>query len=78
MSQIDMIEMDKGRLADRIKTLRSSKGMKQREVAEKLQISRSAYAGYENGSRTIPLEKAIRLACLYHITVDELLNGDFY
>lgn len=67
--------MDISNLGEHIRALRISKGLKQREVAQKLKIGRSAYAMYEVGVRSLPLDKAMLLAEIYNLTVDELLAG---
>ncbi|MGB5977658.1 MAG: helix-turn-helix transcriptional regulator [Cyclobacteriaceae bacterium] len=66
--------MDIANLGERIRALRIRKGLKQREVADSLGIGRSAYAMYEVGVRTLPLDKAVHLARLYEVSLDQLLS----
>jgi transcriptional regulator with XRE-family HTH domain len=58
----------------RIKNLREDKDWTQREMAEMLHISRSAYSAYENGTNAFPVEILKSLAILYHTSVDYLLE----
>ena len=39
-----------------------------------MNISRQAYSNYETGKRAPDLDSLIRLADLYHISLDELVN----
>lgn len=54
----------------RLKDLRNDKEMKQREVAELLDISQQHYYLYECGKRQIPLDKVIVLAKFYDVSID--------
>ncbi|MCL1824064.1 MAG: helix-turn-helix transcriptional regulator [Oscillospiraceae bacterium] len=58
---------------NRIKDLREDNNYKQREIAEVLSISRSAYANYERGIRDITEQVLQKLADFYHTSVDYLL-----
>lgn len=57
----------------RIRDLREDRDWTQRELADRLKISRSAYSAYENGANALPLEILIALADLYQVSVDYLL-----
>lgn len=54
--------------------LRNSRGLTQKEVAETLGISRVNYTNIENGKRGLTMENAIKLAKLYGVSIDQLLN----
>jgi len=54
--------------------LRKELGMSQREIAEYVDVSRSAYKQYENGSRLIPIPVVDFLAKFYGVTVDDLIT----
>lgn len=58
----------------RMRDTREDADMKQREVAEKLYINRSAYSNYENGTRMVPPEILGRLADLFGTSVDYLME----
>jgi len=61
-------------LCPRIKDLREDRDLKQRELAQMLRISRSAYSAYENGANAVPLEVLCALADFYGVSVDYLLG----
>lgn len=60
----------------RLRDLREDKDLKQTEVAEYLGIQQTVYSRYERGFQTIPLEHLIRLADLYDVTTDYILNRE--
>ena len=49
-------------LKDNLRMLRKLKGYSQEKIAEKIEISRQAYAKWENGATTPDIEKAAQLA----------------
>lgn len=57
-----------------IRALRVERGLTQREVAEVLGICQTGYSKYETGENDIPSAALIRLAELYHTSVDYLLG----
>ena len=63
-------------LKDNLIMLRKMNGYSQAEVAERIGISRQAYAKWENGTTTPDVEKASMLADVYGITLDNLMKGD--
>lgn len=63
-------------IADRLKDLRSQKGVNQDQAAEACNMSRVALARYETGTRVPRAENAARLADYYGVTVDYLLGRD--
>lgn len=63
-------------LANNIKQLREDKGLRQKEVANALDIGYSNYNKIENGNREISVKELQRLAEFYNITVDQVLNLD--
>lgn len=63
-------------LSDNLIMLRNIHGMSQEDVAEKIDISRQAYAKWESG-KTIPdIEKCGKLAELYGVTIDSLIKTE--
>lgn len=56
--------------------LRSIHGFSQEEIAEKINISRQAYAKWENGATVPDIEKCRLLADVYSVTIDSLVNTD--
>lgn len=61
-------------LKDNLIMLRNLAGFSQEEVAEKIGISRQAYAKWEKGLTIPDVEKCAALAKLYDVTVDTLLK----
>lgn len=56
----------------RIRDMREDHDMSQAAVAEYLKIQQTVYSRYERGYQTIPLEHLIKLADLYHVSLDFL------
>lgn len=65
------------RLGDLLKKSRMKCNMKLEEAAEELGISRQRLSNWENGGSEPDLEMVRRVAELYGMTVDELLESDF-
>ena len=61
-------------LKDNIAMLRSINGYSQEEVAEKIGVSRQAYAKWEKGETVPDVERCQKLAELYGVTIDSLVN----
>lgn len=61
-------------LKDNIATLRNVNGYSQEEVAEKIGISRQAYAKWEKGESVPDVERCQKLAELYGVTIDSLIT----
>lgn len=60
-------------LADNIKKLREDKELRQKEVANALDIGYSNYNKIENGNREISVKELQGLAGFYNITVDQVI-----
>lgn len=58
----------------RIRDLREDNDLKQRQIAEYLMCDQSLYSKYEREERPLPLEAAVKLADLYHVSVDYLVG----
>ena len=61
-------------LAEKILSLRTARGMSQDDLAEKLEVSRQSVSKWETGQSTPDLDKIIRLADLFGVSVDELVR----
>jgi transcriptional regulator with XRE-family HTH domain len=60
---------------DRLKNLRTQKGVTQEDVAKALGVSRAAIAGYESGKKREPdYETLSRIADYFRVSVDYLLG----
>lgn len=55
---------------------RRKQGLSQEEVAEKLGVSRQTISKWEIGDTLPDIRQAKRLAGLYHLTLDELIDFD--
>ena len=58
----------------RLRDLREDSDFTQKAVAEYLHIKQNTYSQYENGQRQIPIEFLIRLAKLYKVSTDYILE----
>ena len=63
-------------LAEKILTLRSARGMSQGDLAEALEVSRQSVSKWETGQSVPDLDKIIKLADLFGVSVDELVRED--
>ena len=54
-----------------LRCYRKKTGLKQAEIAEKLQISRQAYSNYENGKREPNIDLICGMIQVFDITTDE-------
>ena len=61
-------------LIRRIKDLRVDSDMKQKELAEYLNVTQSTYSDYENGNINVPIEQLIRLCDFYKVSLDYLVG----
>ena len=61
-------------LKENLIMLRKLNGYSQEQVAEKIEISRQAYAKWESGATIPDIEKAARLAEVYGVTIDGLMK----
>ena len=62
-------------IADRIQSLRKSKGISQEELADKVGVSRQAVSKWESEQSTPDIEKIILLSEYFGVTTDYLLKG---
>jgi transcriptional regulator with XRE-family HTH domain len=63
-------------LADNIKAIREEKGLKQIEVAEHIGVDKSAYSKIEKGLRALTVDELQKMAQLFNMTTDQILNYD--
>lgn len=59
-----------------IKLLRSRRGRSQEEVAIALDVKRSSWSGYENGSAEPHLDLLVRISEYFRISLDKLMKHD--
>ncbi len=63
-------------LKDNLIMLRKMNGYSQEQIAEKIGISRQAYAKWESGATVPDIEKASQLAEVYGVTIDGLMKTE--
>ena len=64
-------------MADRIQSLRKSKGFSQEELADKSGVSRGTISALENGSiRTTTTKTLVRLSRALGVSVDQIFYAD--
>lgn len=63
-------------LAENIKVIREDKGFKQIEVADYIGVDKSAYSKIEKGARALAIEELQKMAQLFNLTTDQILNFD--
>lgn len=66
--------MNKITLSEQIRKLRTSKKMTLAALAERLGVTTSTVAAYENGSRNPSFDVLITIARIFNVTVDNLLG----
>lgn len=58
----------------RLRDLREDNDLRQRELAEILNVSQTTYSRYESGELDIPSVALIKLADFYKVSVDYILG----
>ena len=59
----------------RLKELRESKGLTQKEVAEIIGYSEISYARYENGKREPSLNTLLTMSKYFNVSINYLITG---
>ena len=62
------------RISRNLKSLRKKNQYTQEDIAEKINVSRQSVAKWENGESTPDIESCIKLANLYNVKLDDLVN----
>ena len=63
-------------IGEQLRDARQKHQLSQEQIAEMLEVSRQTISNWET-SRSYPdIERVIRLAEIYHLSLDELLRGD--
>ncbi len=63
-------------ISERLKELRKQSGFTQEQIAEKLNVTRSAVARWETGKGIPDISNLIVISEVYRISLDELIKGD--
>jgi broad specificity phosphatase PhoE/plasmid maintenance system antidote protein VapI len=75
-SYISSAVNEKAKLGKHIKVLRESRNLSQNEVAIKLGLHRPAVSEIERGNRDVTAEEIIKLAEMFHVTLEGLMSRD--
>lgn len=59
-------------LGFRIKGIRSQRGMAQKELAKRINKSKSAVCGYESEAQVLPLDVLVSIASILNVSLDYL------
>lgn len=62
------------KFSEKVFQLRKELRLSQEEVAEKLKVSRQTISNWENGSAQPTIDKAVELANLFDVSLDELVG----
>lgn len=63
-------------LKENLVMMRNMHGFSQEQIAEKINISRQAYAKWESGATVPDVEKCSLLASVYGVTIDSLMKSE--
>lgn len=77
MYQDTLLELSKNEYSfkDNLKKIRESKGLTQKEVADKLGIFVQSYSRYENTDQEPKLNRVVEIANILNVSLDELVFG---
>ncbi len=64
------------KLSDNLALLRKSHGYRQKDVADRIDLSKQTYAAYEQGRAEPDCETLVRLARLYGLSLDALFGEE--
>ncbi len=62
--------------AEKLKALRKSQKLTQQELANRLGVAKSVVSYYESGNRFPSYDVLIKIAHIFHVTTDYLLDVD--
>lgn len=71
----DKYEFSKGGFGNNLQELRIRKGLTQQEVADELSLNRTTYTKYETGVTEPNLENMMRLARMFDVDFNTLVNS---
>lgn len=71
-----MIYQEKNNLGKKLKQLRLQNNLLQKQVADYLKIVKSTYSQYETGKSRPDYETLKKIARLYNVSLDELLDHE--
>lgn len=59
---------------ERIRNLREDRDLKQKDIAEYLQIHQTTYSDYELGNLNVPVDVLIKLSKFYNTSIDYIVG----
>lgn len=65
------------KIGDRLKTLRTNKGLTQAQIADAIGIPRTTYANYESNKRQPKIEVLNKITEYLGVTIDDILTKNF-
>lgn len=68
--------MDKGKVQNRFKEIRTRNHLTQKQMAERLGVQKSVVCYYEHGERIPSYDVLLRIASIFHVSTDYLLGLD--
>ena len=63
-------------LGEKIYELRTQHNLSQGDLANELNVSRQSISKWENGNSTPDLEKIVKLAEIFNVSLDELIKNE--
>jgi len=77
VEQVSLLDFSavRRRIGERVRALRTGRGLTQLRLAERSGISRPSIANVEAGRQNLSLRQLCALASAFGVTVDELLSG---
>lgn len=69
------MELQEMELRDRLAALRMERGMSQSDLAQELGVTRQTVSRWEQGLMTPSTDRLIDVARVFHMSLDELVNG---
>lgn len=70
------MELQEMELKDRLTSMRMERGMSQSELARELGVTRQTVSRWEQGLMTPSTDRLIDVARVFHMSLDELVNGE--
>jgi len=70
---MSIIEFTTG-FGEKLRELRTKKGITQEILAQKMNVTRQTISGWERGRSEPDIETLVQLADFFHVTMDELLS----
>lgn len=67
---------DEYNIGSRIREFRTERGLKQKEMADKIGVHRTSLSSYENGKRIPDIFMLCRIADVFQISLDKLIGRE--